>query len=126
MIVLDTSALIFWTVDNANLSNAARQAIDASEQRVVSAISIWELALKVKQRRLVLPLSLDEYLAGLSQLSGFEMLSVDVPTWLLSVNLPWDHRDPADRVIVATATRLDCPLVSSDGTIAGFYPRTIW
>jgi PIN domain nuclease of toxin-antitoxin system len=126
VIVLDTAALIFWTIDTPKLSVAAREAIEASDRRIVSSISIWELALKVKQRRIVLPISVEDYMAGLSQVPKLEILSVDAATWLASVSLPWEHKDPADRVIVASATQLDCPLVTSDRVIAGYYPKVVW
>jgi PIN domain nuclease of toxin-antitoxin system len=42
------------------------------------------------------------------------------------LNLAWEHRDPADRTIVALATRFKCPLITSDGVIANYYPMTIW
>ena len=126
MIVLDTSALLFWTLDPEQLSPAAQQAIDQVDRCIVSSISIWEIGLKVKRGRLVLPLSILDYVERLSNLAGLEILPVDVQAWVDNLELDWDHRDPADRTIVAIATRLACPLVSSDRTIAAFYPGTIW
>jgi PIN domain nuclease of toxin-antitoxin system len=46
--------------------------------------------------------------------------------WLDNLDLEWEHSDPADRTIVAVATSLACPLISSDRVIADFYPKTIW
>ena len=59
-------------------------------------------------------------------MAGLTVLAVDVPTWLAAVALDWPHRDPADRVIVATATKRDAVLVSSDAVIGDFYARTVW
>ena len=126
MVVLDTSALLYWTLDPAVLTPAARQAIDGARQVVVSSISIWEIAIKVKRGRLSLPLPVSGYAERLERLSGLEIRPVDVQTWLDNLALDWEHRDPADRTIVAIASRLGCPLVSSDGLIANFYPQTIW
>lgn len=126
MLVLDTSALLYWTLDPAKLSPAARQAIDGADQLVASSISIWEIALKVKRGRLSLPLTIADYIGGLQKLEILEILPVDVQTWLDNLDLDWEHRDPADRTIVAIATRLSCPLVSSDRVIANFYPQTVW
>ncbi len=126
MIVLDTSALLYWTLDPAQLSLAARQAIEGAGQLVVSSISIWEIALKVKRGKLGLPLAMGDYVERLQQLERLEIRPVDVQAWLDNLALDWEHRDPADRTIVALATRLACPLVSSDGVILDFYPQTIW
>lgn len=126
MIVLDTSALIFWTLDPQRLSPKAKQAIEQADRILISSISIWEIALKVKHRKLDIPLAMNEYVDRLHRLGNLEILAVDIQTWLDNVNLPWDHRDPADRTIVALAARNDCPLITSDAIIANFFAKTIW
>ncbi len=126
MVVLDTSALLFWTLDPVQLSALANLTIEKADRLIVSSISIWEIALKVKRGKLDLPLSISDYVERLDRLERLEILSVDVRTWLDSLELDWDHRDPADRTIVAIAGRLDCPLVTSDRVISGFYQKTVW
>lgn len=126
MVVLDTVALLYWTIDPEKLSAPARDAIDKADRLIVSSISIWEIAQKVKRSRLEIRLGIEEYVTGLYRLDKLEIVAVDVETWLNSVSLEWPHRDPADRVIVATATMLDCPLVTSDRVIGEFYAATIW
>lgn len=126
MIVMDTAALLFWTLDPLKLSRTARRELDRAERLVISSISVWEVALKVRRAKLVIKPPIEEYVAGLSRLDRLDIEPVDVATWLASVGLDWQHRDPADRVIVATAMHHDCPLVTSDRTIAEFYTRTIW
>lgn len=126
MLVLDTSALLFWTVDPVKLSTSAREAIDTADHLIVSSISVWEIVLKVKRSRLEIGLPIEAYVAGLGALDRLRIEAVSVETWLKSVMLEWEHRDPADRVIVATAILHNCPLVSSDQTINDFYATTIW
>ena len=126
MIVLDTSALLYWTLDPAELTLNAEKAIANADKVVVSSISVWEIALKVKHGKLILPLTMVDYIGRLNRLAELEILPVDVQTWLDNMELDWDHRDPADRTIVALATRLECPLISSDIIITGYYPKTVW
>jgi PIN domain nuclease of toxin-antitoxin system len=126
MIVLDTSALLYWTLDPAQLTQSAQQAIDQDERIVISSISVWEIALKVKRGKLKIPLTITDYAERLQKLNGLEILAVDVQNWIENLDLPWEHRDPADRTIVALAKRFDCPLVTSDRVIAYFYSKTIW
>lgn len=126
MIVLDTSALLYWTLDAARLSLNAKQAIEQAERIVISSISIWEIALKVKRHKLVIPLPITDYVERLQRLEALEILAVDVQTWLDNLDLLWEHRDPADRTIVALATRFGCSLITSDRVIAEYYQETIW
>ena len=126
MIVLDTSALLFWTLDPEKLSPAARQAIEQTDRILISSISIWEIGLKVKLQKLALPLPLGEYSERLQRLESLEILPVDGQTWLDNLELPWEQVDPADRTIMALANRFECPLVTSDQVMADYYPRTIW
>lgn len=126
MIVLDTSALLYWTLDPKQLSSTASQAIEEADRLIVSSISVWEIGLKVKRRKLTIPISMPEYVNRLNRLERLEIVPVDVRTWLENLALGWEHRDPADRTIVATARLLGCPLVASDRQIAAFYDETVW
>jgi PIN domain nuclease of toxin-antitoxin system len=126
MIVLDTSALIYWTLDPEHLSKKAKEVIDGNDKMAINSISIWEIGLKVKRGKLQLPLSIANYADKLQRLDRLEIIDVDVSIWLENLALEWDHRDPADRTIVATAQLLGCSLVTSDRTIAYFYKNTIW
>lgn len=126
MVVLDTSALLYWTLDPGQLSLAARRTIEQADRLVISSISVWEIALKVKRGKLDIPLSIIDYAERLQRLETLEILSVDHQTWLENLDLDWEHHDPADRTIVAIATRLACPLVTSDRVVADFYRETIW
>jgi PIN domain nuclease of toxin-antitoxin system len=126
VLVLDTSALFYWTLDPLQLSATARQAIQEADRLLVSSISIWEIALKVKRGTLQIPLSIEQYVAKLQRAAQLEILPVDTTTWLESVALDWEHRDPADRVIVALARQLKLPLVSNDRKIASFLSNMIW
>jgi PIN domain nuclease of toxin-antitoxin system len=123
---LDTSALLFWSFDPESLSVQARHTIKNARTLVVSSISLWEIAIKHKQKRLHLPLDPADYAARLGQIAKVSIVPVEVQTWLANVNLAWEHKDPADRTIVATAQERKCPLVTSDQEIRKFYPLAVW
>lgn len=125
-VVLDTSALIYWTLDPDKLSTSARATLAETDRFVVSSISIWEIGLKVSKGQLAIPLSIRTYAEQLLQVQGVEVMPVDTETWLANLALAWDHRDPADRTIVAMAMMLNAPLLTSDQTIRQFYPQAIW
>jgi len=119
MIVLDTHALLWWALEPERLSNKAREVTAEMERRggFVSAISIWEIAIKVKRGKLELPLSAEQLTQRLERSAVVQIVPVDAGTWLRSVALPWEHNDPADRVIVATALNQGVPLLTKDACI---------
>ena len=126
MVLLDTSTLVFWTLDPERLTQTAEQAITNADRVCLSSISIWEIGIKVRKDKLVLPLSIRDFAENLERIDRVEVLPVDVRTWIGNLELDWDHRDPADRTIVATAKLHNCPLVTSDAIILNFYSRVIW
>ena len=126
MIVLDTSALVFWTLNRDRLSRTAAQVISDADRIALSSISIWEIGIKVKKEQLSIPISIQEFTDKLEQIDRLDILPVDVQTWIKNLELDWDHRDPADRTIVATASLHACPLVTSDSTIRAFYSQAVW
>jgi PIN domain nuclease of toxin-antitoxin system len=122
VLLLDTHALLWWALDPGRLSRPAAIALAEVDRRgaLASAISIWELAIKVKRGGLELPLSIDEFTRRLERSGVIELVPVDAAIWLRSVALPWEHRDPADRVIVATALHRGATLVTADAEIQRF------
>ncbi len=126
MIVLDTSALLFYLFEPEKLTSNAIRAITQAETFIISSISIWEIGLKIKKGKLNIPLSVNEMLRILDEAQEPEIHPVCTETWLGNIALDWRHQDPADRTIVATAKLLGRPLVTSDRVIRAFYPQTIW
>lgn len=127
-VVLDTAALLFGTRAPDRLSAAARSAIDDATACgwMASTVSLWEIGLKVQRGQLSLGVSFAEYVRRMGLVDGLTLAPVHVRVWLRTLELDWLHRDPADRVIVATADLYARPLVTSDTAIARFYPPTVW
>jgi PIN domain nuclease of toxin-antitoxin system len=131
MIVLDTHVLIWWAAGDPQLSRAARDAIEAEAQDgeiLVSAISAWEVAMLAKAGRLALTMEAEVWLDTIAQVRAIRFVPVDVGISIQSVQLPGEfHKDPADRIIVATARRHSAPLISADMKIRGYpHVQTIW
>ena len=126
MIIADTAALIFWTLDRERLSAPVARAIAQADNIGVSSISIWEIGVKVGKGKLDLLLSIRELTDRLAQVARVKLFPVDAATWTTNLELDWNQRDPADRTMVATAILHACPLVSPDATIRAFHPQTIW
>jgi PIN domain nuclease of toxin-antitoxin system len=131
VIVLDTHTLVWWVTGDAALSKKAKSLI-AREQDggeiIISAISAWEITMLVEKDRLVLSMDVSSWLATVAEIEGVKFLPVDVEIANKSVVLPGEfHKDPADRMIVATARKLAVPVVTKDEKIQSYpHVKTIW
>jgi len=122
VILLDTHALLWWALDPEKLSPVASDVVKSMEERggYASSISIWELGIKVQRGQLELPITIEELVFRIHQGSVVELVAVDDTTWLRTLMLPWTHRDPADRVIVATALLKGVPVLTKDSLLHDF------
>lgn len=131
MIVLDTHTLVWWVTGDAALSKKAKSVIEREldgGEIIVSAISAWEITMLVEKDRLVLSMDVSSWLATVAEIEGVKFLPVDVEIANKSVVLPGEfHKDPADRMIVATARKLAVPVVTKDEKIQSYpHVKTIW
>ena len=132
MIALDTHALVWWVSDPQRLAPKARKAIEAAvkagDDLAVSSISAWEISMLVAAGRLELTMDVDSWITRVESFPGLTFVPVDNRVALLAANLDgFPHRDPADRIIVATALGLGASLVTADERIRAYRPvRTIW
>ena len=129
MVLLDTCALLWWTLQPESLSAAASRvcARIGREGGCVSSVSLWEIGVKWKRKALDLGgIDLREYSLRLDTVGGLEIVPVSGAIWVESVLLDWDNRDPADRVIVAMARLRAIPVVTMDSAIRAYYDQVIW
>jgi PIN domain nuclease of toxin-antitoxin system len=124
-LLLDTCALIWWTLDQKKISASTLAVLNNSEM-LLSSISIWEVGIKIKNKKLDIGMSIDVYAEKLTELSTIQILPVTDKIWVKNLGLKWEHRDPADRTIVATAMIQDCWIVTTDQIIRDYYPRIFW
>ena len=131
MIVLDTHAWLWWLHEPSKLSPPANKLIQQEQQSgalVVSAISVWEIAVKIQSGKLSIPMEINRWyeLAKSYPATVIEQLSpLDA---IASTLLPGVfHKDPADRIIISLARRLAVPLVTCDRKILDYeHVITIW
>ena len=119
--LLDTHAWIWWMQGDARLGRATLDALDAlpgSLRPCVADISLWEVATLVELGRIVLPESLEHWLDAAADPRTVRTLPVTPAIAAEVARLPATfHRDPADRLIVATSRVMGYPLVTRDRAI---------
>jgi PIN domain nuclease of toxin-antitoxin system len=131
LIILDTHTWVWWVASPERLSNAARARIDkaADELQVhISSISSWEVALLVKKGRLELTMDVEGWIAKSEAIPVLRFVPVDNQIAVLSTRLPEGlHEDPADRIIVATASVLGATLITKDRKLRDYpHIETLW
>ena len=121
MILLDTHALIWWISDINKIPAKARLAIQnevKKGQLGISSISLWEICMLVKKGRLKLSMNLDSWLQKVESLPILTFIPVDNYIAKTSVSIDSDAlKDPADRIIVATALQSGLTLITGDQKI---------
>jgi PIN domain nuclease of toxin-antitoxin system len=115
MILMDTHIWLRWLLPDDPLPQNVIKEIETTEYLAVSSISCWEVVLLEKLRRIELPLSVDEWLKEALNESAVTALPVTATIASLAGLLPYHHKDPADRFIIATAIHHDMKLISFDG-----------
>ena len=127
-LLLDTHIWIWLSIeDGVSISNKAKRAIKQADQKWISAISCWELAKLVEEKRISFSIPLISWIRR--SLNEFNIylaeLSPDIA--VESSQLRGLHKDPADQIIVASSRVLGIPIVTSDQRILGFSDaETIW
>ena len=132
MITLDTHILIWWLGDSKRLSAKAKHLIDQERKLpkniFVSSISSWEISMLVSKDRLKLAVNAEDWIRQAERIESIQFIALDNQIALRSTQLPEPlHKDPADRMIIATAKQMGCPLVTADEKILSYpHVETIW
>ncbi len=126
-VLLDTHALLWFVENSSNLSKYSCDLIsDESTQRFVSIVSLWEITIKHSLGRLPLALPLEEFIATHVPEDKVTLLPISVPHLLTFANLPWHHRDPFDRILVAQAISENIPIISVDNALDAYPVQRLW
>ena len=113
-VMLDTCALLYLASGFDKLSTHARRVIDTALLVLVSPVSAWEISLKVRRGQLVLPLEPEEWFSKAIEQHQLDLLPLSPEILMAANRLPWHHKDPADRFIIASALLQKAVVVSTD------------
>jgi PIN domain nuclease of toxin-antitoxin system len=125
--LLDTHAFIWWANDDPSLSPTAKSVIaDRSNEIFLSAITSWELAIKVSIGKLSLAQPVSSFVdAQIAQYSFQPLTITHVHTYQVET-LPLHHKDPFDRLLIAQATIENLILLTCDSEFAPYGVPTLW
>ncbi len=123
MILLDTHIWIWWVADDPRLSTHRRQQLQANEASGlgVSVFSCWEVAMLVAGSKLTLPVPIDDWVRDALAYPGVIRLPFTADIAIESTRLPDPfHKDPADRILVATSRLFNLPVMTEDQKILAY------
>ena len=122
-LLLDTHILLWWLADDPALKPQARELIaDPNNAIFLSSVTLWEIWLKHSIGKLTLPPDFEERLAN----EDFESLPLAAAHTKGVASLPWLHRDPFDRMLVAQAMVANLKLLTMDEQIAAYGSMTMF
>jgi len=126
-VLLDTHSLLWFATDSPRLSATAYELIaDATNEASVSIVSLWELAIKISIKKLVVGQPLDQFIAQHLIANRFELLPITIAHILPIAELPVHHRDPFDRLLIAQALVERLPLISADPLFDAYPVTRLW
>ncbi len=126
-LLLDTHALLWFCEGNAALSVAARAAMeDESNERYVSHATAWEVAIKLSLGKLKLQVPYDDLFPGVLSANGFMVVPPDFRHYRALLELPFHHRDPFDRLLIAQAKVDGMTLLTCESNLAAYGIPLFW
>jgi PIN domain nuclease of toxin-antitoxin system len=126
-LLLDTQPLIWYVDQDHLLSAAAHQAIgDPANELLISAATVWEIAIKVGLGKLKLSLPYRQWMTQAIADLNLALLPITVEYADVQAVLPRHHRDPFDRLLIAQAMVEQIPIVSGDPAFDAYSVQRLW
>ena len=127
-VLLDTHTLIWLILDDDRLSPRAKEAYQTADEAAWSVVSLWETAIKLSLGRKDFQLKSDwmETIVSEMRQSGAKQIGVTTEHCKILSTLPWHHRDPFDRMLIAQAMHEDLAVITADGVFAAYEIPVVW
>lgn len=113
--LLDTHTFLWFITANPKLSHDARLLIeDMTNKRLLSIASLWEMTIKASQGKLKLSMPFADLVTTQIQGNAINLLSITPEHLKVMFTLPFRHKDPFDRLLIAQAMTETIPIISKD------------
>jgi len=124
--LLDTHAVIWYLEDSSRLPSNTKEIIDNNTNRIfISSVSLWEIAIKINLGKLNLIMSFDEVLDHVKK-GDFEVVQIEDEYLKMLSILPFIHKDPFDRLLIATALAENLTILTADENIHKYDVSWVW
>ena len=120
-LLLDTHVFIWWADNPEKLSPAALAALeDEANELLLSVASVWEMQIKIQMGKLKLSLPLKELVKNQQETNNLTVSPVALPHVLALDALPFHHKDPFDRMLIAQSIEEGLTLVTADSQFSAY------
>ncbi len=126
-LLLDTHAVLWFWWNDPQLSRSAAQAIsDPANRKLVSIASCWEVAIKTSLKKLNIGMPYRDFMRQQMAQNNFELLPITYEHLAAVAGLPFHHRDPFDRLLVAQSLEEKIPIISADAHLDAYAIQRLW
>jgi PIN domain nuclease of toxin-antitoxin system len=126
-IILDTHTFLWFVAGNPKLSAHARELIEMPDnQRLFSVASAWEIAIKLSLGKLTLTGQFKDLIPNQLYTNDITLLPIVTSHLSTVIELPFHHRDPFDRLIIAQAATENIPVITADRAFASYEIEQLW
>ena len=126
-ILLETHAFIWFIEGNNSLSSTARDSILKPENQLyLSIASLWEIAIKLNLDRLSFAEPFEQLIPHQMKLNSIHSLPISFVHLNQLIGLPFHHRDPFDRLLIAQAISEKLPIITRDKSFPDYEVELIW
>ena len=126
-LLLDTHTLLWFALNDPQLSVRALDLIkDAANEKLVSPASYWEIAIKISVGKYALSEPYEEFMRKAIDLNGFKYLHIEPRHTAALTSLPYHHRDPFDRLLIAQAMVDGAVIVGGDSVFDAHPVTRLW
>lgn len=126
-LLLDTHTFLWMSLDDPQLSETARDLLaDLENELWLSPASYWEIAIKISLGKYQLSEPLDEFVNREIANNDISVLSISTQHAQAVTSLPFHHKDPFDRLLIAQAMTGQMAIVSKDNTFDAYGVQRLW
>ena len=124
--LIDTHTFLWFIEDSPQLSVDAKSLLESDADMLLSVASLWEIAIKVSIGKLSLPDVYERFIPQQIAVNDIEVLPISVAHLSVVAGLPFHHRDPFDRLIIAQSTVEQMSIISIDGAFDAYTVKRLW
>lgn len=126
-VLMDAHSFLWFVNGSSQLNKRARAIIEESaNDKFLSMANVWEMAIKISLGKLSIAQPFEQFIPHQLLINGFEMFDIKFDHVAKVIQLPFHHRDPFDRLLIAQSLVEQIPVVSADSVFDLYSVQRLW